>query len=331
MKGEALATVPAWLSKLAAGYAGGLLALSALHVVFPQGSGPLALSQIFAPYLFLPLAAVLPIAARRPASTLMLLLAVCGMVFGGRFGSTLISLPTTPGHTSATITTLTWNLELNNRQLDTILAVIANSSADVVGLQELTVPQARAIAKSAELKQQYPYQILEPTQGVRGMGLLSRYPILEQRVTLSPSLIWARLNLGNQELHVVNGHPSRGKFGLPHLYDTSGRDAQITEIRSLINQLLARDEPLIVLGDFNITEREPMYRMLTANLQDSHALVGHGPGHTWRHPRIDWLPFGLLRIDYILSSSHLAPLSVTPDCKLYGSDHCPVRAWFAAR
>jgi endonuclease/exonuclease/phosphatase (EEP) superfamily protein YafD len=319
------------LGKLADGYALGLLALSTLHTFWPQGSGPLALSQIFAPYLFLPLVAAIPLAIRRTISFSALLLVLCGIVFGSRFGSTVLSSSTNAPDTAATITALSWNLEIHNEQFDTIMSVLLRSSADVIGLQELTIPQAEAIAQSEELKQRYPYQILEPTRGVRGMGLLSRYPIMEQRITLSPSLIWARLNLGAKEIHVVNGHPSRGRFGLPQLYETSGRDAQIIEIRRLIDQILAQNEALLVLGDFNVTEREPMYQTLTAGLQDSHMLVGKGTGHSWRHPRVSWLPFGLLRIDYILSSRQLLPLASSTDCTPYGSDHCPIRASFAFR
>jgi endonuclease/exonuclease/phosphatase family metal-dependent hydrolase len=115
------------------------------------------------------------------------------------------------------------------------------------------------------------------------------------------------------------------------LYDTAGRDAQITEIRTLIDQLLAQNERLVVIGDYNVTEREPMYRTLSTGLVDSHVLVGQGPGHSWRHQRISWLPFGLLRIDYIFSSPQLTPVESSSDCTPYGSDHCPVTASFVMR
>jgi exonuclease III len=40
------------------------------------------------------------------------------------------------------------------------------------------------------------------------------------------------------------------------------------------------------------------------------------------------LPFGLLRIDYLLSTPDLRPLHASADCTPRGSDHCIVRAEF---
>ncbi|HEX7490979.1 MAG TPA: hypothetical protein VF337_04690 [Candidatus Limnocylindrales bacterium] len=49
--------------------------------------------------------------------------------------------------------------------------------------------------------------------------------------------------------------------------------------------------------------------------------VGEGPGWTWRPSRIDFLPFGLLRIDLQLSAGRIRPVSTSIDCGVPG-DHC---------
>lgn len=53
------------MQQLLVAYAAVLLLLSALHFLAPQRDGPLALSQVFAPHLFLPLALLFPLAVLR--------------------------------------------------------------------------------------------------------------------------------------------------------------------------------------------------------------------------------------------------------------------------
>jgi hypothetical protein len=57
-------------------------------------------------------------------------------------------------------------------------------------------------------------------------------------------------------------------------------------------------------------------------LWDAHRDVGQGPGSTWRPSRLEFLPFGILRIDHLLGGPRTRPLSVGEDCTPRGSDHC---------
>ena len=72
----------------------------------------------------------------------------------------------------------------------------------------------------------------------------------------------------------------------------------------------ASGTPLVLLGDFNTVDREVGYGELSAGLTDAQHAVGLGPGLTWRPEEIQWLPFGLLRIDDVFSANGLRPLSV---------------------
>src|SRR3712207_5574069 len=104
-----------WLPA-ALGYPLLLLALEVIHTLTPQRAGMVALTAIFAPYLYLPLVLLLPVVVRYRSGSLLLALVVCAVVFSVRFGPTLISLPPLrypaggPAAAAPTITALTWNL-----------------------------------------------------------------------------------------------------------------------------------------------------------------------------------------------------------------------------
>jgi hypothetical protein len=116
-----------------------------------------------------------------------------------------------------------------------------------------------------------------------------------------------------------------GGTGLPVAFDARERDLATGRIRARINDLLAGPDPLLVLGDYNTAPTEPGYGWLTHGLRDIHVEVGVGPGWTWRPSRLESLGLGLLRIDLILASPGVSPVSTAVDCGQPG-DHCLVEA-----
>jgi endonuclease/exonuclease/phosphatase family metal-dependent hydrolase len=148
---------------------------------------------------------------------------------------------------------------------------------------------------------------------------------------------WARRDLGGGErLRVITAHPRPAAWGrgpcLPGLcYDPSRRDAQLASIQALVAPWVAAGEGVLLLGDFNVSEREPGYRDLSAGLQDAYLTVGSGPGATWGPGNWAGRGWPLLRIDYLFSSANVTPLRTATDCTYRGSDHCIVRGTFALR
>ncbi len=317
-----------------------VVVLSVIHWLVPQRDDALALTAIFEAYLYVPLVLLLPFAARHRSTGLMVVLCVSAVLFALRFGPTLISPPSSfvfDGNTdeATTFSALTWNLRSDNDQISEIMEVLIAKPAGIVALQELTGAESAAIANAPTLAQLYPYQILNPEPGrqgrpgTEGMALLSQYPILEHELHTAPAAIRARLDIGRgRELTVINATPDRARIQLP-TYDPGLRDSQIRRLRESIEPLLEQGVPLLVLGDFNVTSREPAYEELTAGLQDAHLEVGLGFGNTWRHRIVGRLPFGLLRIDYLFSSPGVQPLMTDVDCAPHKSDHCIVRGQFS--
>jgi endonuclease/exonuclease/phosphatase (EEP) superfamily protein YafD len=86
---------------------------------------------------------------------------------------------------------------------------------------------------------------------------------------------------------------------------------------------------LLLVGDFNTTEREVAYAELARGLTDAHRAVGWGTGHSWRL-RPTW-PLGLIRIDYQWGSPRVTPMRLNTDCTPHGSDHCMLTGTFAVQ
>ena len=143
--------------------------------------------------------------------------------------------------------------------------------SDIVGLQELSALVAEQI--DLDLADRYPYRYLLPAPHSYGLGLLSRYPIIQQRLILPLSAQQVVVDVEGMQVTVLNVHmPSpEVPFGMsariipiPQDY-TDTRRARMAP--SCCWQIDAISGPLIALGDFNTSEREPLYDQIAARLQ----------------------------------------------------------------
>lgn len=304
-----------------------LLTLAAL--LEPPRVGAAALAQVLVHFLFLPALLLVPLALLGGMVLLRFALAAAAATFLLVYPPALnLAAPASAG--SAELSVLTWNVYVGGVSAEQLRAALAEYQPDVVMLQEA---RWRMFADDAELAASYPYQLLRPEETAPGMVLLSRFPILEAGVpTLDrdhwdmPRMLWARLDLGDRTVTVVNAHPIAPRIRgagcrLAACYNTGWRDRQISDVRAVVETLRRPDEPLIVAGDLNVTEREPAYHELARGLQDAHRVAGSGFGASWRPGFVD-LPFGLIRIDYLFTNEHARPLALHTDCARRGSDHC---------
>lgn len=328
---------PRWgkriLLTLAAIYPLLLLSLSLINTLQPRRTGLLGLSEVFAPYLFLPLLALIPFLFVRGAVVLRVLLVLCAVVYGLRFPPRLISAAPRAAPGALHLSVMSWNVLLGG-QYNEIKKVLSTKPAAIVGLVEADWDRLSADPEIAAL---YPYKWgVEAAGRVTGQVLLTSYPIIEQGIVDMPPdvwngiprVIWARLDVGlGRNIVVVVAHPPPGRtcsrYTFPHgCYDTSTRDKQLATINAFVQPYLQAGDPLLLIGDFNVTEREPAYIDISKGLLDAHRTIGTGIGATWAPGHISSQLFPLLRIDYQFSSPNVTPLSIAVDCSNHGSDHC---------
>ena len=305
-----------------------LLLLTAVHAMLPQRGGVLALTQIFAPYLFLPLLALLPFAFLRGAVILRVALLLCLVVFGLRFMPRLASPVVEPTPGAMQFTALSWNVEVGGDPAS-IRQMLLAKQPDIAAFQEIDwLP----LQRDPDLLRLYPHFFVQPPyDATSGMVLLSKLPILEAGVPeLDPSLwerprmLQAKLDAGGRVLNVVVVHPAPAgrRCRLPLCYDSVLRDARLAAIRAYIEPAMLRGEAVLLVGDFNTTEREPGYWDVSRGLQDSFKAVGAGAGNTWGPRWIRDRGLALLRIDYMFAGPKLRPLQIEVDCQSKSSDHC---------
>jgi endonuclease/exonuclease/phosphatase family metal-dependent hydrolase len=310
-----------------------LLAVSAVHILAPQRDGFAALTEVVAPHLFLIAIAFVPFALARDASGVFRgALVAVAVIAALRFGDEWVSIPPEEGR-GTPIELVTWNLELGSDSGRDLVGVLSASRADVVVLQELTPDHVARIRRSDALATRFPNRILVPSDDVFGIGLLSTFPIVASEPLDDPRGLVAILDIGGPDpLTVISAHPppprylfSPGVPPRPTAFDPELRDAALAALRARIEVELRTRQPLVVLGDFNVTPTEPAYAELSPGLDDVHLAVGVGPGWTWRPRQVEALPVGILRIDHVFVAPGIRPVGSFTDCSHPG-DHCVVSA-----
>ena len=207
----------------------------------------------------------------------------------------------------------------------------------MVGLVELTRRQAAALAADAGVRARFRTVLLRPEAG---RAILSRYPVLDSDVRTDPAarrdsgLLRARLDLGaGRTLTAVSAHPlpalAAPSSSLPLSYRAAPRDAEIAFVRSVVDADIRLGQRVVLMGDFNVSDREPAAATLVRGLTDAQAAVGWGYGASWAPVAFRRRGVALVRIDRVLAGPGVVPTAVRTDCGWYGSDHCLLRATVA--
>ena len=320
------------LARLGTAYTGIASGILTLGVLVSAEDGALALVQILAPHLALACLILVPVAALAQARSLALALVAITCLFGIRFGAEWWSPAAPDPDGSGRLRVEAWNLEAGERAGPEAIDLLTANPGDIVAVEELTPAVAAAIDVDPTLGARYPFRALFPSDGVAGIGLLSRFPIRSPTYDLHPVRLEARIDLPDGPLVVLAAHPFPALIyrvaGIPSGINPTDRNHGLDLLRARVVELAVAGDRVLLLGDFNTAPTEPAFGRLVGGLHDAHAEVGSGPGWTWRPARFAFLGIGLLRIDLILTTSGLEPLTTSVTCPAAG-DHCLVQASLA--
>jgi vancomycin resistance protein VanJ len=229
--------------------------------------------------------------------------------------------------TGSELSVATYNMQAKASDALRVTNLISAVDADIIALHELRPAHAAMIADRLAI--QYPYQMLYAPAQTGGIGLLSRYPLLEseQLTTVKRYVRHARfvvdVNGVPVTIHVVHP-PSPSNFASPIGYNANQRNRQLASVRE---QIQSESGPLLLLCDCNMSDQSDAYRALDRVLDDAHREVGRGMGFSFAirvWPGLILPP--IIRIDYVWHNDYFTTREIYVEQDSGTSDHYPVVA-----
>ncbi|MEG4984190.1 endonuclease/exonuclease/phosphatase family protein [Microcoleus sp. BR0-C5] len=221
-------------------------------------------------------------------------------------------------------------------QSQTLVKLIQQQKPDIIFLQEIVKKHTKRTF--TWLKADYPYQM-----GISRVGILSKYPIISSEILHlaghRETQQRAIINFNGEEVVIYNMQATgpwlkiSKKFGFIKI-PVYKYDKRSPEIQDLVQRVERETLPVIVAGDFNMTDETQDYDRVQKVMQDSFRKSGFGFGFTWPHgwelkflvKRSNWrLNYPVCRIDYIWYSKHWGAKSSSV-LEATESDHLPVAA-----
>ncbi|MDX2163487.1 MAG: endonuclease/exonuclease/phosphatase family protein [bacterium] len=301
---------------LIGGYAGLMIALTLLRVPLDNLGGLAAFLLMFFPFYFLPAPLIVLVAlvmARRWLVVALIPVLIAAVLFRGAWLPAQAAPPAGEADADG-LRVATYNMSVKSYAMHAVADFIRALAADVIAIQEVHIAGGRDAALIELLSDVYPFSVVQAgADGYHGVLTFSRFPILESAPLPEFDGLHTRLCAAGRAVDVVNvsldtptQDPERPLTGIRLVdqalsYESAGRDAQID---ALIVALGAHPNPLIVAGDFNLSDQSRRYADLAALWADSFAAAGEGFGFTWpddgsRDVTIPSFVPPLVRIDYI--------------------------------
>jgi len=279
---------------------------------------PIEVVSAYLHLLLLPAIPLLILAIVLKSRHTAILLGIGALAYAVLFGEMLLP-HSTRSNPPDVITVMTYNTGNGVASWTDLETSIRESGADIVAIQESVAEEIPLYHR--DLEGFYPYQVFHGS-GLEGIGLLSRYPILHERLEYLASprpYLVADLEIDNRVLTVINGHPPV-MFG-PGAGEDDGRGDF-----AMVGDLATGKKPAVILGDLNISDQNEGYSaLMRPELTDVHRAVGIGLGLTYPRRFNSRWSTPIIRIDYILTTSDIEPVDIWLGDD-GGSDHMPVLA-----
>lgn len=263
----------------------GVLALAVAAVglavrYLPLGRHSVLLAATASPYLMLaaPVAVLLLALSRRWVLTALAVVPALAFV---SIQTPHYLGPEPAAAPSASVRVLTSNLGMGQGDPAAVVAS-ARKSADVVVLQELTQEAADGLA-AAGFDDTFPHRIIDPEPMAGGIGIWSRFPLVDTAHVPGYSLAMVRARLQVPEV-AVNPIVLGIHFAAPWPAPIGPWAEDMEKFPTLLRELAqeAGSGAVIIAGDFNAThDMLPFRKLLDTGYRDASEQAGAGMARTF--------------------------------------------------
>lgn len=214
---------------------------------------------------------------------------------------------------------LSSNVYVRNQSYEKVLSLVKDEKPDIAIFQEVDTRWAQQLQA---LSSTFPFTFQAPD----GLVIYSRLPLNRTALlesAIKPSIA-ANLTVNRQDITLVVTHPPPP---LPKLFEP--RNQQLLQVGQYIQQ---QKQPVILVGDLNITMWSPYYRKLIQDTGLENARKGFGLLPTWPAPtpyantffkRTPLMSLLQIPLDHCLVSSSIKVSGIRTGQSV-DSDHLPL-------
>jgi endonuclease/exonuclease/phosphatase (EEP) superfamily protein YafD len=225
------------------------------------------------------------------------------------------------------VSLMTYNIFFKNQSLHSSIENIENCDPDILVIQELTEDLRMKIENS--IGSSYAYKRTLALRGTHGIAVYSRYPILKYELLKDshnrPFAQIAELKIENKKIQLINVHLASPAVAVenPHNFidlfslNYQLRSQQMERINIVADEKENQFSAQILMGDFNTTSYEPLYRNMRRHWVNLYEEAGSGWGATFPNSsKID----PIITLDYIFGRGAVKGMEVKV-IEGGGSDH----------
>jgi endonuclease/exonuclease/phosphatase (EEP) superfamily protein YafD len=204
-----------------------------------------------------------------------------------------------------------------NGEPHALAAELIAAEPDILFVQEL-IPEMQAALREAGADERFPYREIALLNQNFALAMYSRFPLEDVELIDAGGkpFLRATVEVDGNRVRLYDVHPTSPGLGR-HLADSWNR-----EWRTITEIVEADTLPLILAGDFNMTQHHRWYRELKSDgFANCHEDRGRGNATTWPQMR----KLRPIRLDHVFYSGEVVCLAVREGTGR-GSDHKPVIA-----
>lgn len=222
----------------------------------------------------------------------------------------------------------TANVLTANRRFADITTELLRSESDVIAILELSPDLQQHLKTDHEFSTRFPHSRTLPSAGGNfGIGLYAQHAFEDAKLDYFNDAgihsVIATLRRDHQLVRIIATHtfPPVGQGAFEH----RNKHLQLLADRVHECRQQSPDQPVIVMGDLNITPWSPIFRDFERAAGVTSAAYGHSVRPTWF--RFNSFAFGLV-LDHLLATPDLSCTNYTIGPHV-GSDHRFVTAEFS--